>query len=206
MQMSVDSRWILCAGGPGFDMPLAIAVEGDGSLLVTGEFGMGTAGSSATFGPGEPGQVVLSSTGAEIFVARYAGDDGRLLAAKSAGGSGNDTGQAIHATPGGFVVVGDFGGQPGTQATFGAGQPGETTLTARDGGAVFVALYATDGKLTWAQSGVSENALITARAVTVAVNGDLIAGGGFSIRATFNLTSLGPAKGGVDGFLVIYRP
>ena len=54
----------------------------DGSSLVTSFFW-----DTDTFGPGEPGQTLLTSAGgADIFVARY-NPDGTLAWAKRAGGS-----------------------------------------------------------------------------------------------------------------------
>ena len=62
-----DLLWVARAGGSDQDLGADIAVLSDGSALVTGYF-RGT----ATFGPGEPGQTLLTSAGEnDIFVARY---------------------------------------------------------------------------------------------------------------------------------------
>jgi hypothetical protein len=60
------------AGGADYDEGIGIAAMADGSFVVTGRF-LGT----ATFGPGEAGETVLTSAGsADIFVARYNADGG----------------------------------------------------------------------------------------------------------------------------------
>ena len=60
-------RWVERAGGIGWDEGYGIGVLSDGSALVTGRFN-----DTATFGPGEPGEVSLVSAGLhDIFVAKY---------------------------------------------------------------------------------------------------------------------------------------
>lgn len=119
----------------------AAATFPDGSFAIGGRFrGM------AVFGEGEANETVFDSPATPVgFIARYA-SDGTLMWARLAGWEV----QAITAFPDGSAAVcGTFLGI----ATFGAGEPNETTLLG--GGTyaapVFVARYGPDGALDWAQ-------------------------------------------------------
>ena len=78
--------WASGAGGEESDSARAIASLQDGSALVTGSFS-----GTATFGPGEENETVLtaltSQQGTNAFIAKYS-PDGTLDWAKSAGGPG----------------------------------------------------------------------------------------------------------------------
>ncbi len=118
----------------------AIAPMPDDGFVVTGEFTY-----FARFGP----EVLLESAGRnDIFVARYDAC-GNLDWAKSAGGTSSDKGVDIATGPQGDIfVIGQFH----FTATFGSGEPNETTLSApgvhQD---IFVARYRPDGSLAWAR-------------------------------------------------------
>ena len=71
-----------------------------------------------------------------------------LLWATQAGGTSIDEGLGIATTERGDSYVTGFFNQ-GT-ATFGKGEPNETTLTSAGGSAIFVAKYDRDGALLWA--------------------------------------------------------
>lgn len=128
--------WAKGAGGTSADRSAGIAALADGSCVVTGAFE-----AAATFGAGESHQATLTSAGGtDIFVARYTGD-GALAWAKRAGGSETEICGGISTLgDGSCVVTGEFFGA----ATFGAGDPKQTTLDA-DGGDVFVARLNADG-------------------------------------------------------------
>jgi hypothetical protein len=100
----------------------SVAATPGGGALATG----GLSG-SVTFGKGEAAETVLTALGrSDVFVARYM-SDGRLSWAKRFGGAGFDEGEGITlAADGSVIVTGVFVGA----ATFGAGEPGETSLTA----------------------------------------------------------------------------
>ncbi|MEZ5966423.1 MAG: DUF2795 domain-containing protein [Planctomycetota bacterium] len=122
----------------------SVATLVDGSSIVTGLFE-----DVATFATGAPNQTTLTAAGSvDMFVARYA-VDGSFTWAKRAGGTGPDGGHGVAAlADGSSVVTGSFEGT----ATFGEGEPNETTLTAAGGEFdkdVFVARYAPDGTLAW---------------------------------------------------------
>jgi hypothetical protein len=106
---------------------------------VTGEFY-----ESATFGPGEPNQTVLTSAGDfDIFIARY-NPEGTLAWAKCAGGPDgydiwDERGLGITTlSDNSTTVTGNFSGS----ATFGLGEPNQTDLTSAGGADIFVARFA----------------------------------------------------------------
>ena len=103
---------------------------------------------SATFGAGEPNETTLTSAAStDIFVARYDAS-GLLLWATRAGGAGDERGLAIAVDgSGNSYVTGRF---RFASATFGAGEPNETTLTSAGASDIFVAKYDAGGMLLWA--------------------------------------------------------
>ncbi len=134
--------WARRAGGSDFDEGTAVTTLGDGSVVVTGFF-RGT----ATFGPGEANQTVLTSAGLDDgFVARYDAN-GNLMWVTPISGSKSDVAQAVDRFSDDAVVVSGFFG--GT-ASFGPGDPNPITLTAVGGGNdsdYFLARYEADGTL-----------------------------------------------------------
>ena len=146
--------WAKRAGGTDSDWAEGIALAADGGAFVTGPFGeYGTpVGYAAMFGAGEPNETTLISAGEhDVFVARY-NPDGTLAWATRAGGASTDAASGIAALPDGTAVVtGWFSGMSdGGTATFGPGEPNETTLT-DDAADIFVAKYNPDGTLAWAK-------------------------------------------------------
>ena len=136
--------WAKRAGGSTHARGLGIAVDVAGNSYVTGFFE-----GSATFGPGEPNETMLTSFGnSDVFVARY-DNTGLLVWAKRAGGLRLVQGVGIAVDEvGNSYVTGLFQGL----ATFGLGEANETTLTADSGGAnTFLAKYDTAGLLVWAR-------------------------------------------------------
>jgi hypothetical protein len=123
-----------------------VAVLADGGVLVTGSSVGGT------FGPGEGGETTVSTAGkGDIFLARLDAA-GNLLWARTAGGANEDGAIAVSAlSDGSAVVTGMFR----ETATFGAGEPGETVVTAVLGGDVFVAKYDSSGSLLWVRTALA---------------------------------------------------
>ncbi|MCX6646193.1 MAG: PKD domain-containing protein [bacterium] len=186
--------WVKDAGGHGFEKGNAITALSDNSTVVTGVFY-----GSATFGPGEPNQTVLTSGG--LFIARY-NPDGTLAWAKSAGGSGDGiTTLSDNST----VVTGFFGGS----ATFGPGEPNETVLTSAGNSDIFIAHYNPDGILIWAKmaGGIYFDGGF---GITSLSDDSTVVTGYFSATATFGtgepnetvLTSVGDS----DIFIARYNP
>ena len=192
--------WAERAGGTSsYDEGYGIATDGANNSLVTGRFG-----GTATFGPGEPNETSLTSAGSsDIFVAKY-DPSGALLWAKRAGGTIYDGGYGIATDgAGNSLVTGQFGGT----ATFGPGEPNETSMTSAGSGDIFVAKYDPSGALLWAKraGGIGHqrgNGIATDGA------GNSLVTGGFWGTATFdpgesNETSLTSA-GGLDIFVAKY--
>ncbi len=190
-------------GGNGNDMLLGTDIGPDGSIYVTGAF-FGT----ATFGrQGETdGQVVTltaASSLGDIFVARF-NPDCSCLWAKRAGGVGDDSGNGIAVAPDGSVyVTGSFA----QSATFGAGEPVHTTLTALGQTDVFVAHYNADGTLNLATSAGGVGGVASGSGVAVAGSA-LYVVGSFTGTATFGGTTelvVANSFGGGAGFIVQYN-
>ena len=167
--------WAKSAGGTGYDAGQDIASLADGSALVTGYFE-----GSATFGPGEANETVLTSAGGyDIFMARY-NADGTLAWAKSTGGTGSDAGQDIASlADGSALVTGYFSGS----ATFGPGEANETVLTSPG---MFIARYNTDGTLAWAKSAGGEYS-ISGTSIASLADGSALVTGRFQVVAMFGL-------------------
>ncbi|MEE9423976.1 MAG: SBBP repeat-containing protein [Methylococcales bacterium] len=154
-----DLVWVKRAGGAGFTSGSGIAVDDSGNAYVSGSFGVATItgiGGSATFGAGEAGETTLTSDGSrDIFVAKYT-VDGDLVWVKRAGGSNSDGGQGIAVDNSDTVyVTGAFF----DNATFGLGEPRETTLNSGGRGIVdiFVAKFTADGELISAKRAGGNN-------------------------------------------------
>jgi hypothetical protein len=133
--------WARRAGGVSRNWGRAITALPDGSLLLTGSFG-----GTATFGPGEANETVLTSAEFDdVFIAKY-DRDGALVWAKRAGGASYDSSFDIAPLPGGSsLVTGYFEGD----VTFGPGEARETSFTSAGGIETFVARYGPDGALAW---------------------------------------------------------
>jgi len=139
------------AEGTRIERGSSVAALSDGSMLVTGAYGDAVFPPgfdyTATFGPGDPNETALPSVNLfDMFVAKY-DQDGFLVWATSAGGTGIDDGVAIAALgDGSALVTGYFQ----DIATFGAGEANETSLTTLGTIGLFLAKYNPDGTLAWA--------------------------------------------------------
>jgi hypothetical protein len=136
--------WLRQISGPDFVLSSDVATDAAGNAFITGSFY-----ETITFGAGEPGETSLTSAGStDLFVACYSAS-GAFIWARRAGSEGSDAGSGIAANLAGEVAVtGSFSGT----VVFGAGEPGETSLTSPAGQpGVFVARYQADGSLLWAR-------------------------------------------------------
>jgi hypothetical protein len=130
--------WAKRAGGADSAVGRDIGRMADGSVVVTGRFE-----GAATFGPGEPGEAMLTAGGEQsnVFIAHYAAS-GELRWATSAGGPNSVTGSAIVSLPDDSIVVtGSFL----ETATFHGGTADETVLTSKGDRDIFVARYKVNG-------------------------------------------------------------
>jgi len=195
--------WAKRAGGTSWEWVQGITTLSGNSTVVTGFWGDPFGGGgSATFGPGEPNETVLTSAGwYDIFIARY-NPDGSLAWAKRAGGSSGDAGYGITTlSDNSTVVTGSFDGS----ATFGPGDPNQTVLTSGD---IFIARYNPDGTLAWAKSAEGNGG--QGNGITTLSDNSIVVTGYFWVSATFgpgetNETVLTSA-GYDDIFIARYNP
>jgi hypothetical protein len=164
---SGNHLWSKRHGGTNNDYARAIAVDGSGNVLVTGEFsGM------ASFG----GRILTSASGGadlDVFVAKYAAN-GTPLWSNPFGGTQNDRARAMAVDGSGNVrVVGEFSGT----ASFG-GQ----TLSGEGDNELFVAAYDANGAHLWSNS---FGGIDPVYSKTIAVDGS----GNALIAGHFNLTA-----------------
>ena len=141
MGLGQELDWARQAGGIGRDDGRDIAVDGAGNSYVIGNFS-----DTATFGPQESNQTILTSAeDPDVFVAKY-DNLGALIWAKQAGGTGWENGSGIAVDgAGNSYVTGYFDGT----AIFGTGEVNETVLTGK--GSIFVAKYDSAGAVVWAK-------------------------------------------------------
>ena len=195
--------WAKRAGGTNVDVGLGTTTLSDNSTVVTGYF-RGT----ATFGPDEINQTVLTTSGDnDIFIARY-NPDGTLAWAKQAGGSieNHEMGNGVTTlSDNSTVVTGRFYGL----ATFGHGEPNETILSSLGDSEIFIAKYNPDGTLAWAKSARGQSS-DGGNAITTLSDDSTVVTGWFSFEALFgsgesNQTILTSA-GYYDFFIARYNP
>jgi uncharacterized delta-60 repeat protein len=196
--------WAKSAGGTsGNTRGYGVTTLSDNSIVVTGMLT-----ESATFGPGEPNEAVLTSAGNNnTFVAHY-NPDGALAWAKCVVGGSYNLGLGITTlSDNSIVVIGQIDGS----ATFGSGEANQTVLTSAESRDIFITRYNENGTLAWAkQAGGAHgfqycNGITTLSDNSVVVTG--LFGGG---SATFgpgepNETVL-TSVGGSDMFIARYNP
>jgi uncharacterized delta-60 repeat protein len=183
----------------------SITTLSDNSTVVTGYFGF-PFGGSATFGQGEPNEIVLNSAGdSDIFIARY-NPDGSLAWTKRAGGTTQDFGFGVTTlSDNSTVVTGTFR----LSATFGQDEPNETVLISAGDNDIFIARYNPDGSLKWAMQagGTGDD---RGYSITALTDNSTVVTGYFEDPATFgqgelNETVLNSA-GDYDIFIAQYNP
>lgn len=178
--------WAKTMGGVGQDSAMALAVDANGELAVTGSFQ-----NTMTLGA-----TTLTSAGAEdIFVARFDAN-GELRWAQRNGGTGRDQGRGVAMDGTGNVIV---AGSFSRSASFGS-----TSLGSQGESDIFVAKYAgTNGATMWAQRG-GGSSMDEANSVTVDQGGTVVVVGRYRGSGSFggaNLTSAGEE----DGFVAKYN-
>jgi uncharacterized delta-60 repeat protein len=140
--------WAKHAGGGYVDEGIGITTLSDNSSVMTGYFER-----SATFGPGDPNQITLSSTGEnDIFIARY-NSNGTLAWAKSTLASSTIVSNEIVGygiTTLSYDSVAATGYFLGS-TIFGPGEPNEIELNSTGGSDIFIARYNSNGTIAWAK-------------------------------------------------------
>lgn len=163
--------WATRAGGVGYDGGISLSSLTDQSVVVVGHYT-----GAAVFGIGEANETTLDESGGSAFMAKYA-PDGSLAFARSL--SGAEVLRAASLEDGTTLVTGTFW----ATATFGAGEPNETTLTSAERD-IFIAKYVPDGRLAWVKQVVGVDLWNEARGMTLTQDAVFIAGS-FSEHATF---------------------
>jgi hypothetical protein len=169
-----------------------IVIDGSGNVYVTGFFDT----PSVMFGSTK--LTNAGTTGSDMYIVRYNANDGSVVWAKSAGGSGNDVGQGIAADGSGNVyVTGQFSS---SSLTFGT-----TKLTNAGSDDIFIVKYDVTGNAIWAASAGGSNSDYS-NGITTDGSGDVYVTGGFmSTSITFGETTLNnTVSGKVDIFIVKY--
>ncbi len=139
---------------------------------------------SVIFGEGEPNETILVADGeaykSDSFIARY-NHDGTLAWAKRAGGTDDDISTAICSISDDSTII--IAGFKGT-ATFGKGEPNETTLVSNGESDFCLARYNPDGTLAWVEVDGGSGGMGSANITTMADDTVTIAGR-FSGTTTF---------------------
>jgi hypothetical protein len=162
-----------------------IAVDSSGNVLVTGVF-TGT----ADFGGGP----LTSAGGDDIFIAKYAGNNGGHLWSRRFGSTGQDRGYAVGVDAADDIIVtGYFGGS----VDFGGGP-----LASAGGTDVFLAKYAAAGAHLWTKR-LGGSSGDTPTGLAIDDSGTMVLTGYFQGTANFGGGSLASA-GGTDVFLAKY--
>jgi hypothetical protein len=176
-----------CHAGSGSNV---VAVPWDGGALVRGE-----ARSDQIFGAGEPNEITFPGG---PYLAKYGGDGVFMW--------------IIAVPPYADVAAGPDGGAllggpfVGTE-TFGAGEPGETTLTSAGYEDIFVARYGVSGALQWARRAGSGADNDQAVGIAALPDGATFVTGHFTDAATFGEGEPGEttiAAAGYSSFIARY--
>ncbi|MEE1946807.1 gliding motility-associated C-terminal domain-containing protein [Pedobacter sp. KR3-3] len=190
--------WVKDIGGTGESKLTGIAVDKFDNVYVAGNF----QGKVTVDHSGVSPAVDLNSNGNyDIFIAKYTAD-GKLLWARSIGGSGLDQVNNLTVDISGNVILG---------ASFGSGiidcdpGPGIFNVSSAGGDDALIVKLDANGNFLWAK-GLGGFGTERGHVVTTDNNGNVIfvgAYGSASITSgSFTLTN----KGGLDGFMVKYDP
>jgi hypothetical protein len=135
-------RWARSASGSSIGYATAICRNGNAAVV-------GTYSGQVTFGLGQPNQATLPAVGSptNAFIASY-DSEGMIRWARAITGTSAIVGHDVAVDESGnLTIVGRFIGS----ATFGAGQPTETTLVSAGTTDAFIASYDAFGQLRWAR-------------------------------------------------------
>lgn len=189
--------WVKDIGGNGESKLAGIAVDKNDNVYVAGNFqGILTVDHSGVSTP-----ILLTSKGHyDIYIAKYT-PDGKLLWAKSIGGSNLDQANNLAVDKDGNVILGasfsssSIDCDPGT---------GVFTVNSNGGEDALVLKLDTDGNFIWARNVGSPNT-DRGHVVSTDKDGNVIFVGSFTASLTVANTNL-INRGGFDGFVVKYSP
>lgn len=135
--------WSRGFGGTWIDEAFGVAFDGNDGVVIVGNYG-----GPASFGGAQPLGTNDSNLPSDVFVARYAANNGAYVWANGYGSPGSDYANKVRVTGGSIFVVGKFSPTPGTGASFGGGQLMSAGLN--DG---FIAKYdSATGSYIWSKS------------------------------------------------------
>lgn len=188
--------WVKGIGGTGESKLAGIAVDKDDNVYIAGNF----QGTLTVDHSGISTHVVLTSNGHyDIYIAKYT-PDGKLLWAKSIGGSNLDQVNNLAVDKDGNVIIGASFSSSSIDCNPGAGV---FTVLSNGGEDALVVKLDTDGNFVWAKS-VGGGNTDRGHVITSDKDGNVIFVGSFSSN---NVTIAGNTlanKGNFDGFVVKY--
>lgn len=177
--------WSKRLGGPGYQVPVGVAVDGEGRVFVTG-----TLDQRADFGGGE-----LSSAGViDVFVAAYA-PDGRHLWSKRFGDGAEQEVAALAVGAGGEIIV--TGGYEGS-IDFGGG-----LLQSAGDDDVYLAALGPDGQHLWSKR-FGDRRKQKGRALAILPGGEIALAG--TLTGTMDLGGGPLTAEGEEVFLARFGP
>ncbi|HZF99789.1 MAG TPA: PKD domain-containing protein, partial [Chitinophagales bacterium] len=163
--------WVQSGGGAAADIAFNIAVDAAGNAYVIGNMQ-----NVSTFGD----TTVVSAGTTDILLVKYT-SNGDVAWARTAGGSGGDTGHGITVSPGGDSYI---------TGLFSAALAFDTeTIVSGGSFDTYIAKYNTDGDLQWVQSFGGPGSDI-GQDVALDATGNLFATGTYSSGAVFGDTTL----------------
>ena len=176
-------QWVKRAVGSGTTQVMGVVTHAAAAFSITGYFD-----GTVTFGQGEPNETTLTTSGNEdVFVARYTAGGTLVWARRVDGALGYEEATRISARADGSIAI---TGLYTADATFGPGDPNETTLPLATGPvAGFLACYAPDGTLRWATSFDSSGGT-SGSGVAACSDGGFALCGSYAGNATFGAGEL----------------
>jgi hypothetical protein len=157
--------WLQTGGGEGYDYGHAIAVDGQGDIVVTG----------AVFGAAEIGGVKLpNEPGSHIFCAKFH-SDGKLAWVKAAAGRAGGSGHGVAVDGTGSIYIGGL--------SSGTGQFGAQPLVTPRGSSAVVVKLSPGGEVLWIAQQFGEASCLF-HEITCDAEGRVWASGMFKGRAT----------------------
>ncbi|MCK9421537.1 MAG: T9SS type A sorting domain-containing protein [Bacteroidales bacterium] len=191
--------WAKAIGGTNDDIGARIAVDGSGSVYITGWF----ESSDVDFDPGSGSSIISTAGYTDIYLANYDTDGNYLWAFNIGSPMGEGSHDVCIDNSGHVCITGYF---YGTNVDFDPG-PGTALLSSTaNSGDIFIARYHTNGTLVWAKkvSGPNYevgNGIITDQSGNVFISGPFMGNVDFDPGAgTAFLTS----AGGFDIFIAKY--
>jgi len=179
--------WLRGLGGTGTDGGQAVAVDGNGNVLV-GAYFQG----SVDFGGG----VLTSAGGYDVVIAKYSAA-GAHLWSRRFGGTGNEIVNGIALDGSGNIYL--------AGSLSGTGNLGGASLTSAGQQDAFLAKYSPQGDPLWSErfGGIYPDSIAS---IAVDSQGNVIATGLFQGTVAIGGTTLYSAGVGVDTFLTKYSP